>query len=512
MTNTILAIDQGTTSSRAIVFDEDGNILDAAQSEFTQHFPADGWVEHDPEDIWQTTVATCREVLGRATQTPVAIGITNQRETTLVWDRHSGKAVYNAIVWQDRRTADQCQQLKAAGHEQLFTQKTGLLLDPYFSATKLAWILDNVAGARAGAENGDLLFGTVDTYLIWRLTQGGQHVSDATNASRTMMFDIEKQDWDDQLLGILNIPRSMLPDVRDCAADFGVSDESTIGVALPIAGVAGDQQAALIGQTCFEPGTAKSTYGTGCFAIINTGSERKVSSNRLLSTVGYRLGGEVTYALEGSIFVAGAAVQWLRDGLGVIENASDTETLARSLDNVGKGGNVGAAVQTHDNVYLVPAFTGLGAPYWDPHARGAMFGLTRDTGVAEFARATLDSVCYQTHDLLSAMTGDGVEPTTIRVDGGMVANDWVLQRLADLTGCHIQRPAVIETTALGAAYLAGLQCGIYSSLDELAQRWKVDHEATPKLDEGSRAQRLAGWYRAVRATQSFSAKDENGTC
>lgn len=507
MTKTILAIDQGTTSSRAIVFDEDGNIVDVAQSEFTQHFPADGWVEHDPEDIWQTTVATCKEVLGRAAQTPVAIGITNQRETTLVWDRHSGKAIYKAIVWQDRRTAAQCQALKDAGHESLFTDKTGLLLDPYFSATKVAWILDNVDGARAAAQKGDLLFGTVDTYLIWRLTQGKHHFTDATNASRTMLFNIDRQDWDDELLEILNVPRTMLPQVKDCADDFGVSAESSIGVALPIAGVAGDQQAALIGQTCFQPGTAKSTYGTGCFAIINTGSERKTSTNRLLSTVGYRLGGEVTYALEGSIFVAGAAVQWLRDGLGVIENASDTEALARSLDGNSDVASADAGKAAHDNVYLVPAFTGLGAPYWDPHARGAMFGLTRDTGPAELARATLDSVCYQTHDLLNAMTGDGVKPTTIRVDGGMVANDWVLQRLADITGCHIQRPAVIETTALGAAYLAGLQCGIYSSMDELAQRWRVDHEATPQMDATSRTRRLEGWHRAVRATQSFSSVD-----
>lgn len=497
MTTTLLAIDQGTTSSRAIIFDENGGIVDVAQAEFTQHFPADGWVEHDPEEIWQTTVSTCRTVLDGASQLPAAIGITNQRETTLVWDRHTGEPVYNAIVWQDRRTATQCQSLKDAGHEQLFTERTGLLLDPYFSGTKVAWILDNVDGARRRAEQGDLLFGTVDSFLIWRLTAGKKHVCDATNASRTLMFNIGTQVWDDDLLRILNVPRTMLPEVRDCADDFGVVDASTIGVALPVAGVAGDQQAALIGQTCFEPGMTKSTYGTGCFAIINTGMERRVSTNRLLSTVGYRLDGEVCYALEGSIFVAGAAVQWLRDGLGVIANASDTEAMARSLDSETESEAGGT--------YLVPAFTGLGAPYWDPHARGALFGLTRDSGPAQLARAALDSVCYQTHDLLAAMAGDGVEPNTIRVDGGMVANDWILQRLADITACTIQRPAVIETTALGAAYLAGLQSGIYASKQELASRWVVDHEATPSLDEATRATRLSGWQRAVSSARSFSS-------
>jgi len=379
---TLLAIDQGTTSSRAIVFDESGTIVQLAQAEFKQHFPADGWVEHDPEDIWETTITTCREVLGNADRVPTAIGITNQRETTVVWDRHSGKPVYNAIVWQDRRTAEFCQLLKDADKESLFSERTGLLLDPYFSGTKLAWILNHVEGARERAESGDLLFGTIDSFLIWRLTGGKKHVTDATNASRTLMFDIGRQDWDDDLLAVLEVPRSMLPEVRDCADDFGTTEVDTIGVALPVAGVAGDQQAALVGQTCFSPGMTKSTYGTGCFAIINTGPDKKQSTNRLLSTVGYRLNGEVTYALEGSIFVAGAAVQWLRDGLGVIKSAGETEAMARSLDHSEVAGT-GAVAQ---NIYLVPAFTGLGAPWWDPYARGAMFGLTRDTGPAELAR------------------------------------------------------------------------------------------------------------------------------
>lgn len=488
---TILAIDQGTTSSRAIVFSTAGEIMHVAQAEFTQIYPADGWVEHDPDAIRDTTMRVCREVLSQTSQMPTAIGITNQRETTIVWDRNTGEPVYNAIVWQDRRTATTCEELKSAGHEELVVSKTGLLLDPYFSGTKLAWILNNVEGARARAERGELAFGTVDSFVLWHLTGGKEHATDATNASRTMLFNIETQEWDDELLAMLNIPRSLLPEVKDCAARYGTSTTDAIGARIPITGIAGDQQAALIGQLCFEPGMMKSTYGTGCFAIINTGNELKRSTNRLLSTVGYRLDGNTTYALEGSIFIAGAAVQWLRDGIGVIKNASDTEAMARSLEG-------------EDGVYLVPAFTGLGAPYWDPHARGALFGLTRDSGPATFARAALDSVCYQTNDLLGAIKKDGISPNTLRVDGGMVANNWVLDRLADICDCPVERPAVIETTALGAAYLAGLGSGEYSSLESLANGWRSDRSAQPTLEPEIRAQMIAGWERAVNSTRAFA--------
>ncbi len=493
---TLLAIDQGTTSSRAIIFSDSGDILHVAQSEFEQIYPDDGWVEHDPSSIWKTTSAVCREVLGQASEQPVAIGITNQRETTLVWDRKTGEPVYNAIVWQDRRTAAACAALKDAGHEATVTHKTGLLLDPYFSGTKLAWILDNVSGVRARAERGELAFGTVDSFVLWHLTGGQQHATDATNASRTMLFNIETQQWDDELLGMLNIPQSLLPEVRDCVANYGTTTTEAIGAQIPVTGIAGDQQAALVGQLCFEPGMMKSTYGTGCFAIINTGTELKRSSHRLLSTVGYRLGGVTTYALEGSIFIAGAAVQWLRDGLGIIENAADTEAMADSLDG-------------EDGVYLVPAFTGLGAPHWDPHARGALFGLTRDSGPATFARAALDSVCYQTNDLLGAMDKDGIKPRTLRVDGGMVANDWVLNRLADICDCSVERPRVIETTALGAACLAGLGSGVFASIDELASGWQSDRVAKPTLDSRTRAQMIDGWNRAVASTRAFSASSSS---
>ncbi len=484
----ILSIDQGTTSSRAIVFDRAGRPVAVAQREFEQHFPDDGWVEHDPEDIWASTVAVCREALAEAQRQGarvVAIGITNQRETTVVWDRHTGKAVYNAIVWQDRRTADFCQALKADGHESAVSACTGLLLDPYFSASKVAWILDNVEGARARAERGDLAFGTVDSFLLWRLTEGRVHATDATNASRTMLFNIHQQCWDESLLKLFSVPRGMMPEVLDSAADFGTTSANVLGQALPVYGIAGDQQAAAFGQTCFRPGMLKSTYGTGCFALLNTGTSPMQSRNRLLTTVAYRLYGQPTYALEGSIFVAGAAVQWLRDCLHLISNAAETEQLAREAEST-------------RGVYLVPAFTGLGAPYWDPNARGAIFGLTRNTGIGDLVHAALDSVCYQTVDLIDAMVADGsTRPDCLRADGGMAANSWLLGRLADLTDMAVERPEVIETTALGAAYLAGLQAGVYQSLDEISDCWLLDERFEPHLDAAERGPLLAGWHRAV---------------
>ena len=488
----ILSIDQGTTSSRAILFETNGHPAFTAQREFRQIFPDSGWVEHDPEEIWSTTLAVCREAITWSREegrTIAAIGITNQRETTVVWDRESGKPIYNAIVWQDRRTADFCDALKQAGSEPQVQASTGLLLDPYFSGTKIRWILDNVAGARDLADRGRLAFGTTDSFLIWRLTDGRVHATDATNASRTMLFDIHRQRWDPELLALLQVPESMLPDVRDSAADYGSTSVGVTGISIPISGVAGDQQAATIGQACFEPGMIKSTYGTGCFAVLNTGREAVTSNHKLLTTVAYRIGGQTTYALEGSIFVAGAAVQWLRDGIGIIDSAQETEQLAAGLDD-------------NRGVYLVPAFTGLGAPYWDPHARGALFGLTRDTGVPELARATLESVAYQTRDLVRAMAADGVELESLRVDGGMVANDWLLQFLSGIIDMNVERPEVIETTALGAAYLAGLQQGIYESLDEIAENWHLGQLFEPRMDVAQRERLLAGWDRSVARVMS----------
>jgi len=487
MTQYILSIDQGTTSSRAMLFDANGRAAFTAQREFTQYFPRDGWVEHDPEEIWNTTLAVVREALEHAGQqrfSVAAIGITNQRETTVVWDRTSGEAVYNAIVWQDRRTAGFCDGLRQQGQEATVSAKTGLLLDPYFSGTKINWILDNVDGARRRAENGELAFGTIDSFLIWRLTGGKSHVTDATNASRTLLFNIHQQGWDAELLQMLSIPDSLLPAVLDCAADFGVTSKALLGAQIPIAGVAGDQQAALVGQACFEPGMIKSTYGTGCFMVLNTGEQALSSSNKLLTTVGYRLNGKTSYALEGSIFVAGAAVQWLRDGLGIIQSAQQTEALAASLES-------------NHGVYLVPAFTGLGAPHWDPDARGAIFGITRDTGPAQLVRATLESVCYQTFDLLEAKRRDGLTPTRLRVDGGMVQNNWLCQFLADLLGIVVERPEQTETTALGAAYLAGLQVGVFGSLDDIASRWQVNREFAPAMEDRARNLLLADWHEAV---------------
>ena len=483
----ILAIDQGTTSSRAILFDDQMRPTRSAQREFTQHFPASGWVEHDPEEIWNTVRDTCLEVASGADI--AAIGITNQRETTLVWDRATGQPIHNAIVWQDRRTAGTCSKLKEAGHEALVTSRTGLLLDPYFSGTKLAWILDNVDGARARAEAGELVFGTVDTFLIWRLTGGARHVTDATNAARTMLYDINTGAWDADICALLDIPMSMLPEVLDCAAEFGTTD--LLGGKTPILGVAGDQQAATIGQACFKPGMMKSTYGTGCFALLNTGDTPVTSTNRLLTTIAYQLDSKPTYALEGSIFIAGAAVQWLRDGLGIIDDAAQTGDLAKAAD-------------PEQEVILVPAFTGLGAPYWDAECRGAVFGLTRGSGPKEFARAALESVGFQTRDLLTAMQADmgAKADTVLRVDGGMAASDWTMQFLADITGAAVDRPTVLETTALGAAWLAGMKSGLYPDQEGFAARWALDRRFEVRMDQATRTRRYQTWQDAVSRTLS----------
>lgn len=491
----LLAIDQGTTSTRAIIFDATGNPLASHQIEFRQHFPADGWVEHDALEIWWTVESVCREALRKAgirATDIAAIGITNQRETTVLWDRATGTPVHNAIVWQDRRTAVQCEQLKAEKHEPRVQEKTGLLLDPYFSATKLAWLLDNVEGARARAEKGELAFGTIDTWLLWKLTGGKSHATDATNASRTLLFNIVTQSWDDELLSLFRIPSSVLPAVKDSSADFGRTTADFLGAPIPVCGIAGDQQAALIGQACFVPGMVKSTYGTGCFMVKNTGSQIVRSQNRLLSTVAYRLNGEPTYAIEGSIFVAGAAIQWLRDGLKFIGQASETEAIAERTGDA-------------RGVYLVPAFTGLGAPYWDPHARGAIFGLTRDTGIGEIVTAGLQSVCFQTRDLMEAMQRDGASAlTTLRIDGGMVVNSWVSQRLADILGVPVDRPQVTETTALGVIYLAGLQVGIFKSLEQIAALWKCERHFVPAMEMEKRDVLYKGWLEAVRRVGSES--------
>ncbi len=464
----ILAIDQGTTSTRSMVFDRDMRVIGVGQREFPQHFPASGWVEHDAEDIWKSVLETIRLALadaGISASDIEAIGITNQRETTVLWDRNTGEAVHRAVVWQDRRAAPICEDLKRRGLEPLFSKKTGLLLDPYFSGTKLKWLLDSVSGLREKAVKGEICFGTVDSFLIYRLTGGRRHVTDATNASRTLIYNIEDNAWDDELLSILDIPRAMLPEVLDCAADFGVTDKALLGAEIPILGVAGDQQAAVIGNACFEPGMMKSTYGTGCFALLNTGTDRVASTNRLLTTIAYRLDGVTTYALEGSIFIAGAAVQWLRDELGFISVASEVSALAEKAD-------------PKQRVYLVPAFTGLGAPYWDAEARGAIFGLTRGTGPAEFARAALESVAYQTFDLLDAMRNDWAGDngkTVLRVDGGMVASDWTMQRLADILAAPVDRPVFLETTILGAAWLAASRAGIWPDREAFAARnGKID--------------------------------------
>ena len=495
MTSYVLAIDQGTTSTRAMLFRADMSVAALAQQEFPQHFPADGQVEHAPEDLWTSAVETCRAAMrqaGAAARDIAAIGITNQRETTLLWERASGKPLHRAIVWQDRRTADLCARLRADGHEPLFAARTGLLLDPYFSASKLAWLLDRVEGARDLAARGELAFGTVDTYLLWRLTGGKVHATDATNASRTLLFDIHRGCWDEELLALFGVPASVLPQVRDCSSAFGVTDAGIFGAPIPICGIAGDQQAALIGQACFAPGMVKSTYGTGCFVVLNTGATPVASNNKLLTTIAYQLGGVRTYALEGSIFIAGAAVQWLRDGLHIVDSAAATDALA-------------AAADPTQEVILVPAFVGLGAPYWRPDARGALFGLTRASGPAELARAALESVCFQSADLLAAMRSDWPAAkgnkdalSVLRVDGGMAKSDWTMQRLADLTACAVDRPHVRETTALGAAYLAGLHVGFFPQPDRFAAQWRSERRFTPQMDAATREQKLAGWSKAVR--------------
>jgi glycerol kinase len=488
----ILAIDQGTTSTRAILFNDRGERIHQAQQEFKQHFPHNGWVEHDPEDIWQSVISVCQRVLKDTklkASDIAAIGITNQRETTLVWDASTSEAIYPAIVWQDRRTSKRCQSLFNQGHESFIQSKTGLLIDPYFSASKIEWILDEVPGARTRAEAGTLRFGTIDSFLLWRLSGGKVHATDATNASRTSLFNILTQQWDQQLLSLFNIPESLLPEVKDSSAEFGVTEPSLLGGPIPILGIAGDQQAALIGQTCFEPGMVKSTYGTGCFMIANTGDTPLTSSHKLLTTIGYRLNGKVTYALEGSIFIAGAAVQWLRDALKIIPHAQVTESLAEIAN-------------ADQEAYLVPAFTGLGAPYWDPDARGALLGLTRNTGLAEVVAATLKSVAYQSRDLTEAMNADGIKAEKLRVDGGMVVNNWVMQSMADILGIPIERPKITETTALGAAYLAGLQASLFGSLDDLQHLWQQEALFEPKLAEDIRQQKYQGWIEAVNRIKS----------
>lgn len=490
----VLAIDQGTTSTRAMLFDGVLKVAGVAQQEFPQHFPHSGWVEHDPEDLWRTVQQTCGEVLANAglgANDIAAIGITNQRETTLVWDRETGKAIHNAIVWQDRRTAAFCAELRAEGFEDEITHRTGLLADPYFSGTKVHYILNTVEGAQQMADAGRLAFGTVDSFLIWRMTGGEKHVTDATNAARTMLYNIREGAWDEVICARLGIPMSMLPEVRDCASDFGVTD--LLGGQTPILGVAGDQQAATLGQACFQPGMLKSTYGTGCFALLNTGDTLVSSTNRLLGTIAYQFDGKPTYALEGSIFNAGTVVQWLRDGVGMVEAAHHTDALAAMAD-------------PEQNVMIVPAFTGLGAPWWDPDARGAMFGITRATGPAEFAKAALESVGYQTADLISAMQADwqgGDAGQVLRVDGGMTASNSAMQFLSDILGAQVDRPEVLETTAVGAAWVAGMRAGVYPQPEEFAQTWALERRFEPAMPAATRETKLGHWHSAVAGTQAY---------
>ena len=488
----ILAIDQGTTSSRCILYNQNLEPQAVRQQEFAQHFPRSGWVEHDPEDIWASTIDTCRKVMSSTNGGSIAaIGITNQRETVLVWDRQTGRPVCNALVWQDRRTSELCQQLTDDGVEKMVTDRTGLLLDPYFSSSKLKWILDNVDGVRNRAESGDLLFGTVDSFLIWRLTGGRRHVTDITNASRTMLFNIRTGDWDDDLLDLFHVPRSMMPEVLDCADDFGSTDPAILGEEIPISGVAGDQQAATVGQACFQQGMLKSTYGTGCFALMNTGDQPVVSRNRLLTTIAYRMDGRTTYALEGSIFIAGAVVQWLRDAMQFISAAGEVDSLAKAAD-------------PEQELCLVPAFTGLGAPYWDADCRGAVFGLNRNSGPAEFTRAALESVAFQTRDLVEAMRDDmpDVGQTILRVDGGMTASDWTMQAIADQLGSPVDRPSITETTAFGAAYLAGMRQGICPSQGEFAKNWRLENRFEPTISDQDRQLRYSRWQDAIKRTLS----------
>ncbi|GGY57089.1 glycerol kinase GlpK [Parvularcula lutaonensis] len=489
MTDAILAIDQGTTSSRAIIFSPKGDILATAQEEFEQLYPGEGMVEHDPEAIWSSVLRTAQAAFKEAHaagHTVLGIGITNQRETIIVWDRKTGEPIHNAIVWQDRRTSAFCRKLVEAGHEPMVQQRAGLLLDPYFSASKLAWLLDNVEGARQRAEAGELAAGTVDTWLLWKLTGGRHHKTDATNACRTCLFNLAAQDWDDELLKLFGVPKALLPQVEDSAADFGFASPELFGTPLPILSMVGDQQGATVGQACFRPGDIKSTYGTGCFVLVNTGEEIKQSKNRLLSTVAYRIGGKPTYAVEGSIFIAGAAVQWLRDELRLLKNAAETAERAERA-------------QADAEVVMVPAFTGMGAPYWSPDARAAVFGMTRSTGPDELARAALEGVIYQTRDLVDAMAADGLPVAALSVDGGMAANDWFVQRLSDILDLPVDRPKVLETTALGAAYLAFLQAGTFGSLDEVAQNAVRDRSFAPKMEAEDRERRLRRWRACVEA-------------
>lgn len=491
----MMALDQGTTSSRAILFDEEGKIFHTSQQEFTQYFPQSGWVEHDPEQIWSSILSVIAGVLSEknVSATQVAgIGITNQRETTVVWDKHTGKPVYNAIVWQSRQTADICQQLKDAGHEEMVREKTGLLIDAYFSGTKVKWILDNVEGAREKAEAGDLLFGTIDTWIIWKLTNGAVHVTDYSNASRTLMYNIFDLKWDDELLDMLTVPKSMLPEVKPSSEIYGkTASKHFFGQEIPIAGIAGDQQAALFGQACFEEGMVKNTYGTGCFMLMNTGEKAVRSKNGLLTTLAWGLDGKVTYALEGSIFVAGSAIQWLRDGLRMFRNSAESENYAKRVEST-------------EGVYMVPAFVGLGTPYWDSEVRGAFFGLTRGTTKEHFVRATLESLAYQTKDVLDAMEEDsGIPLHRLRVDGGAVKNDFLMQFQADLLHVPVERPEINETTALGAAYLAGLAVGFWESKEKIAEYWKLDKDFEPEMDEDNVKKLVDGWHKAVKAAQAF---------
>ena len=485
-----LAIDQGTTSSRAILFDSDFRMSGIAQKQFQQYFPKDGWVEHDPEEIWTSTLDSCAEVLMKKSISPEdieAIGITNQRETTILWDKETGRSIYNAVVWQDRRTASLCERLKSKGLESLINKKTGLILDPYFSATKIKWILDNVKGARSKAEKGNLLFGTVDSFLLWRLTGGASHKTDVTNASRTMLFNIHSQTWDPELLSLFDIPSSILPTVHDCVHNFGFSKKDLFSRSIPVLGIAGDQHAALVGQSCFEPGMMKSTFGTGCFMMLNTGSEAVRSGNKLLTTVAYRIDGQIKYALEGSIFVAGAAVQWLRDKVHLISSAETTEAMA-------------SRASPNNGLFLIPAFTGLGAPYWDPNARGALFGLTRNTSDDDIVRATLESVSFQCRDLMECMTRDGVLASKLRVDGGMVKNSWLLQNLADVLQLSVDKPNITETTALGAAYFAAMGANLVSSVDEIAEKWELKQQFSPSILPERADEMYLGWVNAVKRT------------
>ena len=495
----IMSIDQGTTSSRAILFDKEGDIKGVAQREFKQYFPKSGWVEHDANEIWTSVLAVMTEVLNEneinADQIE-GIGITNQRETTVIWDKNTGRPIYHAIVWQSRQTQSICHELKEQGHEETFRNKTGLLLDPYFAGTKVKWILDNVDGAREKAENGDLLFGTIDTWLVWKLSGGEAHITDYSNASRTLMYNIYDLQWDDELLDLLNVPKQLLPEVKESSEIYAhTKDYHFFGQEVPIAGIAGDQQAALFGQGCFERGDVKNTYGTGGFMLMNTGEEPVKSESGLLTTIAYGLDGKVNYALEGSIFVSGSAIQWLRDGLRIINSAPQSENYATRVDST-------------DNVYFVPAFVGLGTPYWDSEARGAIFGLSRGTEKEHFIRATLESLCYQTRDVMEAMSKDSkIEVNNLRVDGGAVKNNFIMQFQADIVNTAVERPEIQETTALGAAYLAGLAVGFWDSKDEIANRWQLETEFTPQMSEEDRTKLYKGWKKAVEATQVFKLED-----